>query len=229
MSEPDLQAVNQDFIRYDQVEKGHTYRLAESESDEFDTDYEIQAFDFGRFLHGDADDRRSFAESFGAAVQEIGFSVLTNHGVDTALYDEIEERTEELFTATSLEDKMRFRAKRIGSVSQGYFPIRETSDIHPDLVEGWVWCRRAFDMPQDRSAAFDPQRFWPDVAYEPVFRKLALAHEALFKPIAQAMFQGLGCDPHSYDEKLTNTNFIAIHIEVFIVTEHQVFHWNSVN
>ncbi|MEA3037301.1 MAG: hypothetical protein QOH04_3092, partial [Sphingomonadales bacterium] len=36
---------------------------------------------------------------------------------------------------------------------------------------------------------------------------LALAHEALFKPIAQAMFQGLGCDPHIYDGKLTNTNF----------------------
>ena len=45
-------------------------------------------------------------------------------------------------------EKMRFRAERHGSVSQGYFPIEETSDIHPDLVEGWVWCRRAFDIPQ---------------------------------------------------------------------------------
>jgi isopenicillin N synthase-like dioxygenase len=34
-----------------------------------------------------------------------------------------------------------------------------------------------------------------------------LAHEALFKPIAQAMFQGLGVDPHVYDRKLTQTNF----------------------
>ena len=22
----------------------------------------------------------------------------------------------------------------------------QTSDIHPDLVEGWVWCRRAFEV-----------------------------------------------------------------------------------
>jgi isopenicillin N synthase-like dioxygenase len=207
MSEPDLQAVNQDFIRYDQVEKGHTYRLAESESDEFDDDYEIQTFDFGQFLNGNAADKQIFAESFGSAVQEIGFSILTNHGVDTALYDEIEKRTEELFTTTSLEDKMRFRARRHGSVSQGYFPIKETSDIHPDLVEGWVWCRRAFDMEQERDSEFRPQDFWPDVEYEPVLRKLALAHESLFKPITQAMFQGLGVDPHLYDEKLTNTNF----------------------
>jgi isopenicillin N synthase-like dioxygenase len=102
---------------------------------------------------------------------------------------------------------MRFRAKRHGSVSQGYFPIRETSDIHPDLVEGWVWCRRAFDLPQVRNAPFAPAQFWPDVRYEPVFRKLVAAHEDLIKPITRAMFQGLDCDPYLYDEKLTNTNF----------------------
>jgi len=207
MSEPDIQAVNQDFIRYDQVEKRHTYRLAESEGEEFDTDYRIQTFDFSRYLNGNAKDRQAFAEEFGSAVQEIGFSVLTGHGIDPPLYDEMNERTEELFTTTSMEDKMRFRAERHGSVSQGYFPIRETSDIHPDLVEGWVWCRRAFEMPQGRNEAFQSADYWPDARYEPVFRKLALAHEKLFKPITQAMFQGLGCDPHLYDEKLTNTNF----------------------
>jgi isopenicillin N synthase-like dioxygenase len=207
MSEPDVSAVNQDFIRYDQVEKQHTYRLAESDTDEFDTDYTIGTFDFGRYLHGSATDREAFAEEFGAAVQEIGFSVLVNHGVDTRLYEEIEARTEALFTTTPMAEKMRFRAKRHGSVSQGYFPIRETSDIHPDLVEGWVWCRRAFDMPQERDAPFQPADFWSNPADEPVFRQLALAHEALFKPITQAMFQGLGIDPHVYDDKLTNTNF----------------------
>jgi len=42
---------------------------------------------------------------------------------------------------------------------------------------------------------------------EAAFRRLVLAHEALFKPLAQAMFQGLGLDPHLYDDKLTATNF----------------------
>jgi isopenicillin N synthase-like dioxygenase len=102
---------------------------------------------------------------------------------------------------------MRFRAARFGSVAQGYFPIEETSDIHPDLVEGWVWCRRAFDLPQHRDAPFPPEEFWPRADYEPFFRRLVLAHEPLFKPIAQAMFMGLGIDPHAYDGKLSETNF----------------------
>jgi len=203
----DVQAVNQDFRRYDQVTKSHTYRLAESENDEFDDGYEIRTFDLGAYLHGNTADKAGFADAFVAALREIGFAILVNHGVDPALYDEIETATRKLFTTTPMADKLRFRAARYGSVSQGYFPIRQTSDIHPDLVEGWVWCRRAFDMPQDRDRPFDPRDFWPDPAFEPVFRRLAMAHEALFKPIARAMFQGLGCDPHIYDRKLTDTNF----------------------
>lgn len=200
-------AVNQDFTRYDQVAKTHTYRLAESPADRFDEDYCIQTFDLSRYTEGDAVERASFAREFGSAVQEIGFSILTGHGVDTAIYEEVERETVRLYTTTSHEDKMRFRARRFGSVSQGYFPIEETSDIHPDQVEGWVWCRRAFDIPQERDNEFDAADYWPDTRYEAIFRKLVEAHEPLFKPVAQAMLQGLGCDPHLYDEKLTETNF----------------------
>lgn len=207
MSEARKESVNQDYTRYDQVRKHHTYHLAETASDEFDSDYEIQTFDFARYLKGNARDRALFAAEFGAAVQEIGFSVLTGHGVDTRLYEGLNDTVETLYTTTTLEEKMRFRARRHGSVSQGYFPIRETSDIHPDLVEGWVFCRRAFDMPGPRQAPFDARDFWPDVSYEPQFRELAIAHEKLFQPITQAMFQGLGVEPHLYDDKLTNTNF----------------------
>src|SRR5436190_1663212 len=63
---------------------------------------------------------------------------------------------------------------------------------------------------KDKARFAQPLRaedYWPRAAYEREFRRLALAHEALFKPIAQAMFQGLGCDPHVYDRKLTGTNF----------------------
>ena len=200
-------ALNQDFSRYDQVRKAHTYRLAEHENDTFDEDYEIATLDFARFLRGDAADKACFAEPFGAALREIGFAVLVGHGVDPGLYDDMHDSVLDLFTSTSLEEKMRFRAERHGSVNQGYFPIEETSEIHPDLVEGWVWCRRAFDIEQDREAPFRPEDFWPRAGHERQFRRLALAHEALFKPIAQAMLQGIGCDPHAYDDKLSRTNF----------------------
>jgi isopenicillin N synthase-like dioxygenase len=203
----DLDALNRDFEKYDQVWKAHTYRLAEHESDAFDEDYEIATLDFAPFLHGDAGDKARFADAFTGALREIGFAVLTGHGVDPALYADMHDAVLDIFTSTPLADKMRFRAARHGSVAQGYFPLQETSDIHPDLVEGWVWCRRAFDLPQQRDTPFRPEDYWPRAAFEPRFRRLALAHEALFKPIMQAMLQGLGCDPHLYDDRLTGTNF----------------------
>jgi isopenicillin N synthase-like dioxygenase len=203
----DLQAINRDFQKYDQVRKAHTYRLAEQEGDEFDEDYRIATLDFGRFLNGDPAEKARFAEEFADALREIGFAVLTGHGVDPALYDDMHEGVLDLFSATPIEDKMRFRAARHGSVAQGYFPLEETSEIHPDLVEGWVWCRRAFDIPQERDGEFRPEDCWPRADYERRFRRLVEAHEPLFKPIAQAMFQGLGVDPHVYDSKLTQTNF----------------------
>jgi isopenicillin N synthase-like dioxygenase len=202
-----VDALNRQFEKYDQVEKRHTYRLAEHANDEFDDEYRIATLDLEPFLRGNAADKARFAEAFGTALQEIGFAVLTGHGVDPALYDSMHDAVLDLFTSTPLADKMRFRAQRYGSVSQGYFPIEETSDIHPDLVEGWLWCRRAFDVAQNRDGSFRAEDYWPRAEYERQFRRLVLAHEPLFKPIAQAMFMGLGCDPHIYDRKLTDTNF----------------------
>lgn len=195
------------FRRYDQVEKRHTYRLAENPSDEFDEDYRIRCFDFSRYLQGNEDDRRRFAGEFAEAVQDIGFSVLTGHGVDPALYRRLEPEVERLFESTPLDTKMHFRARRRGSVSQGYFPIRETSDIHPDLVEGWVWCRRAFDLGEPRQTPFRADDLWPEARFERLFRELVIAHEKLFKPVAQAMLEGLGIEPHLLDRRLERTNF----------------------
>jgi isopenicillin N synthase-like dioxygenase len=203
----DPNALNRDFEKYDQVHKAHTYRLAEHEGDLFDEDYEIATLDIDPFLHGDGRAKARFAEEFGAALQDIGFAVLVGHGVDPALYDDMHDRVIDLFTSTTLADRMRFRAQRHGSINQGYFPIEETSDIHPDLVEGWVWCRRAFDIPQHRDAPFRAADYWLRTDDERHFRRLVLAHEQLFKPIAQAMFQGIGVDPHIFDEKLAQTNF----------------------
>jgi len=200
-------ALSRDFEKYDQVRKTHSYRLAEHENDEFDEEYQIATLDFEPFLRGDAHDKSHFAELFTAALEEIGFAVLTGHGVDPALYDDLHDSVVDLFTSTPIEQKMRFRAARHGSISQGYFPLEETSDIHPDLVEGWVWCRRAFDIAQHREQPFCAEHYWPFADHEKQFRRLVIAHEPLFRPITQAIFQGLGCDPHIYDRKLDGTNF----------------------
>jgi len=200
--EDGIHATNQDFIRYDQVEKRQTYHLAEGEDDaaQFDNEFRIRTCNIGRYLHGDEHDQRAFATELGDALREIGFAILDGHGVDPALYDEAEARVETIFTRCSLAEKMRFRARRHGSVNQGYFPIKETSNMHPDLVEGWVFCRRAFDSGKVAD-------FWPMPEQEPFFRSLVRAHERLILPVMQSLLQYLGCDAHLYDARLTGTNF----------------------
>lgn len=189
--EDGIHATNQDFVRYDGVEKRQTYHLAEADgTEEFDDEFRIRTCNMRS---------PAFAQNLGDALREIGFAILEGHGVDPALYDEAERNVEELFTRCSLEQKMRFRAQRFGSVNQGYFPIKETSNMHPDLVEGWVFCRRAFG----ENAA----DFWPLPEYEPFFRRIVRAHEPLILPVMQSLLTYLGCDPHLYDEKLTGTNF----------------------
>jgi isopenicillin N synthase-like dioxygenase len=158
-----------------------------------------------------------FSQQLGDALREIGFAILDGHGVDPALYDEGERKVLEMFGRLSLEEKMRYRAQRHGSVNQGYFPIKETSNMHPDLVEGWVFCRRALDVEDRRprlsgeqatgEGACRPQDFWPYPEYEAFFRKIVHAHERLILPIMQSLLTYLGCDPHLYDRKLTATNF----------------------
>jgi isopenicillin N synthase-like dioxygenase len=204
-----IEATNQAFIRYDQVDKKQEYHLAEGRHQEaFDEETRIRTCDLGRFLLGDAADRKAFASELGAALRSIGFAILEGHGVDPELYREAEERTEELFTRTALAEKLRFRARRHGSVNQGYFPVKETSGIHPDLVEGWVFCRRAFDVGgRGEGGPFRWEDFWPDASAEPFFRQLVLSHERLILPVMQSILLDLGCDPHLYDRRLTRTNF----------------------
>jgi len=197
--EEGVRATNQDFIRYDQVEKQQNYHLAETAGDEqFDDDFEVRTVDIGRFLHGSADDKRAFATELGDALHEIGFAIIEGHGVDPSLYDEAGRRIEEIFSTLTLDEKMRFRAERFGSVNQGYFPIKETSNMHPDLVEGWVFCRRAFE---------DTRSFWPMPEQAEFFRRIVEGHEKLILPVMQSLLTYLGCDAHLFDARLTGTNF----------------------
>src|SRR5258707_15447914 len=79
-----VDAKNQDFIRFDQVNKRQEYRLAEAEDlESFDETYQIKTVDIGRFLRGNERDRRGFADDLGRALREIGFAVLEGHGLDS--------------------------------------------------------------------------------------------------------------------------------------------------
>jgi len=200
-------ALNRDFSHFDQVDKPQTYRLSESASgdEQFDEDFQIRTCDMADFFHGGEAGRRHFAQALGEAMQEIGFAILTGHGVDPELFEQTEQAVRDFFERTPMVDRLPYTARRHGSVNQGYFALKETSIIHPDLVEGWVFCRRAFDL--DARPDFAAREFWPRPELEPVFRRLVAAEERLILPIMQSILGYLGCDPHLYDAKLRATNF----------------------
>lgn len=199
-------AVNQDFRKYDQVNKNQEYRLAEHEdSEEFDEEYQIKTCDMRQFFAGGEVGKKQFANELGAALEGIGFAILEGHGIDEKLYEIAEQKTIELFETTTVTDRMKYEAKRFGSVNQGYFPIKETTIIHPDLVEGWVFCRRAFDL--DNNENYNENDFWVKSGFEPIFREIVEKQEALILPIMQSILRYLEVDTNLYDEKLTRTNF----------------------
>ena len=201
-----IDAVNQDFRQFEQVRKQQNYHLAEKpELDEYDDDYEIPCCDMSLYFHGGESGKRQFSQQLGDALKGIGFAILTGHEVDPTLYQRANRSVINLFELGTNEERKPYLANRQGSVNQGYFPVRETTIIHPDLVEGWVFCRRAFDLDDDTD--FSESAFWPQSGYEPVFRQLVQAQEGLILPVMQSLLSYLGCDPHLYDEKLSATNF----------------------
>lgn len=198
---------NQDFSRFDQVSKEQTYRLSESAAgdEKFDEDYQIRNCDMADYYNGGEAGKQRFAQSLGAAMEEIGFAILTNHGIDPALFEQAEASVREVFEQTTSAQREPYLAQRHGSVNQGYFPIKHTTIIHPDLVEGWVFCRRAFNL--DDSPEFDASAFWPKPEYEQSFRQLVAAQEPLILPVMRSILSYLGCDSTLYDDKLSATNF----------------------
>lgn len=204
--EDGIRAVNQKFKKYEGVNKPQEYHLVENEeSDQFDNDFVIQTCDMREFFEGGEEGKAAFAQKLGTALEEIGFAVLSGHGVDSGLYEEAEAKVAEIFEKTTPAERMIYEAKRHGSVNQGYFPIKQTTIIHPDLVEGWVFCRRAFNL--DGDASYNESDYWPREGYERFFRKIVSSHERLILPIMQSILSYLGCDRHLYDKKLSATNF----------------------
>jgi isopenicillin N synthase-like dioxygenase len=201
-----VQALNRDFSRFDQVTKQQTYRLSESATgdEEFDDEFRIRTCDMSDWFHGGEPGRRRFADALGQAMEEIGFAILTGHGIDPVLFERTDHAVRAFFETVPMAERMPYVAKRHGSVNQGYFPLKETTIIHPDLVEGWVFCRRAFDLDGND---FDATAFWPRREFEPIFRATVQAEQRLVVPVMQSILSYLGCDAHLYDEKLRASNF----------------------
>jgi len=160
--------------------------------------YELQTVDVSALLGECAPEDPAWAaaaQQLGAALQEIGFAILVGTGVETSHYAACGKAVESMFEGNSAETKRKFAAARHGSVNQGYFGIEETSNLHPDQVEGWVLCRRAFRIANGAAKGADLAGFWPSPDDDEVFwRSHVTQHERLIAPIMRAMLHHAGTD-----------------------------------
>ena len=108
-------------------------------------EFVVPVCDMSAYLSGGEGGMEAFAQQLGDSLTEIGFAVLTGHGVDDALISGAKDAAAAVMERP-LDAKLAFAASRpkACSVNQGYFRKGETSSLTADLVEGWVLTRRAF-------------------------------------------------------------------------------------
>ena len=104
---------------------------------------EVPVIDIAPFLAGSADGRRRVAPQVGAACEEIGFLIVTGHGVAREMVDAMYDVSKRFF-ALPLDEKMKARGR---DRSRGYGPIGEEAlsyglgkaapaDVKEGLYEG---------------------------------------------------------------------------------------------
>lgn len=188
---------NTDLAEYERVDKRQTYTLAQRSGDVFDEDYRLEPCSL-------LSPPEIFARALGQSLTSIGFAVVCDTGIDPQLYEVAHQWVCDMFERPSA-DKHRFLAKRHGAVNQGYFPFAATTEVHPDMVEGWVLCRRAFNL--DNDPAFEPSAWWPAAELEHSFRRFVASHLPLCRPLCQAMLRAIGAPPEHLDPWLSRPAF----------------------
>jgi hypothetical protein len=104
-----VHATSTEFARYDQVDKSSATTSRSRPRTPSTTPTRSRPATLGRWLAGGPQDRRAFARELGEALEGIGFAILEGHGVPVSLWDEANERVLELYRATSVEDRLRYR------------------------------------------------------------------------------------------------------------------------
>jgi isopenicillin N synthase-like dioxygenase len=104
---------------------------------------EVPVIDIAPFRSGDAAARRSVAAAIGQAVHDIGFLVITGHGVDPALIERAQLVSNAFFNLP-LEVK-RTVLRPAPDVTRGYIPLEGESvgrsqglDVPGDLNESFM-------------------------------------------------------------------------------------------
>jgi isopenicillin N synthase-like dioxygenase len=163
---------------------------------------QVPVIDVGPFAEGDLPTRRAIARQVGQAVNDIGFLVITGHGVDPALIARVRDASNSFFDLP-LAEKQRV-LKPAPDVTRGYIPLEAESvgrsqgldvpgDLNESLMIGPVdaTAKAYFTGPQ-AGRHFHPN-LWPDrpedlrPAYEAYFRTMGALAEQLMAMFALAL------------------------------------------
>ncbi len=183
----------------------------------------IPLIDIAPFLTGGACERHAVAQAVDAACSDMGFLLVTGHGIPAALVDDM-RRVSTAFFERPLEEKLRYRMPpdryrgfiAFGNEALAYSLDEETP---PDLKESFSI--GPVDAPDDAyhraatPANFFAPNMWPEGL--PEFRATWTAYyrrmEALAATLMRIFALGLGMDERFFDDKIDRhiTNFSVLH------------------
>lgn len=144
---------------------------------------EVPVIDIGDYRTGKPGALEAAAAELRHAQENVGFYVLTGHGVDQGLIDQVFEQTK-IYHAQPLEKKIALKAN---DNNVGYMPVKGSITRatpvagvkpQPNLVEAFFMKRDlAADHPDVIAGRrFRPMNQWPDPADMPDFRQTMVAY-----------------------------------------------------
>lgn len=184
---------------------------------------EIPVIDLSPYRGGAQAEKRLVAEAVGAACRSVGFLVITGHGVDPQLIEDLRAVTTEFF---ALPDEDKFRIEMPPDRYRGYMAEAESlaasygSGSPPDLKESLTI--GPVDVPaddpyfsQELAGAFFAENLWPTrpaglrEIWEGYYREM----ERLATEIMRIFALALDLDEHYFDSSVDHhiTNMSAIH------------------
>jgi isopenicillin N synthase-like dioxygenase len=183
----------------------------------------IPVVDISPFLHGGPQEQDVVAREIDNACRDLGFLIISGHGVDDGLINDMRNVSLAYFDRP-LEEKLRLRMppdRYRGYISLGSEALAYSLDeaTPPDFKESFsIGPVDPPDNAYHRSAApgkFFAPNFWPEhptgfqSAWEAYYREM----ERLSATLMRIFAVGLGMDKHFFDDKIDRhiTNFSVLH------------------
>lgn len=183
----------------------------------------IPVIDVSPFLNGSDAERRALARQVDAACSDLGFLLVSGHGVPESLVDDM-RRVSMTFFARPQDEKIRYRMppdRYRGFISFGNEALAYSLDEEtpPDLKESFSI--GPVDAPDDAyhraatPANFFAPNMWPDGMpdFEATWTDYYRRMEGLATTLMRLFAMALGMDEHYFDDKVDRhiTNFSVLH------------------